>query len=89
MALVAKYTSLYSDLLPTFNTGYQYSVNETVSNGIYTVEIHSDNDFSSIVFKSKKDLLTVDYLKITNKVTTFSVSNYGMFEGCSGLLTAP
>ena len=40
--LVAKYTTNASGVLPTFNSGYQYTVNETESNGIYTVEINLD-----------------------------------------------
>lgn len=45
--LIAKYTTNASGVVPTFNSGYQYTVNETESNGIYTVEISSDTDFTS------------------------------------------
>ena len=45
--LIAKYTTNASGVVPTFNSGYQYTANETESNGIYTVEISSDTDFTS------------------------------------------
>lgn len=45
--LIAKYTTNASGVVPTFNSSYQYTVNETESNGIYTVEISSDTDFTS------------------------------------------
>ena len=79
--LVAKYTADTAGVVPTFNSGYVYELTETENNGIYTVEITSDNDFSSINFKNKNDLLTVEYLKITNAVTNTSY----MFYGCSWL----
>ena len=75
--LVAKYTANASGVLPTFNSGYQYTVNETVSNGVYTVEINSDTDFSSCSFKDKSELLTVEYLKVTSNVTDMSNTFYG------------
>ena len=85
--LVAKYTSKVPSHLPTFNNGYEYSVIETESNGVYTVEIYSENDFESCSFYNNfsTQLLTVDYLKITNKVTAFNVGYYGMFDTCSNL----
>ena len=79
--LVAKYTANAAGIVPTFNDGYTYEVSETESNGIYTVQITSDTDFSSISFKSKYRLLTVEYLKITNAVT----STYQLFYGCTAL----
>ena len=79
--LIAKYTTNASGVLPVFNDGYQYTVNETEANGIYTVEISSDSDFTSCSFNGKKELLTVDYLKVTDKVTTMS----NMFRNCSQL----
>ena len=79
--LIAKYTTNTSGVLPTFNSGYQYTVNETESNGIYTVEISSDSDFASCTFSGKTELLTVDYLKVTDKVTTMG----SMFYNCSNL----
>ena len=45
--LIARYTANKSGVVPTFNDGYQYTKNETVSNDIYTVEISSDTDFTS------------------------------------------
>ena len=84
--LVAKYTSLYSDLLPTFNTGYQYRVNETYENGVYTTEIYSADDFSFFNLSDATDLLTVEYLKVTNNVTSFCNNNSrGMFDMCTAL----
>ena len=86
MALVAKYTSLYSDLLPTFNTGYQYEVNEIYENGVYITEIYAENDFESCSFSDATDLLTVEYLKVTNNVTSFCKNNSrGMFDTCTAL----
>ena len=79
--LIAVYTANVSGVLPTFNSGYQYTVNETESNGIYTVELFSDDDFTSCSFNGKAELLTVDYLKFTNKAT----SMYQMFKNCSKL----
>ena len=63
--LIAKYTCNTSGIVPTFNDGYVYEVNETESNGIYTVEITSENDFTSCSFNGKSQLLTVEYLKVT------------------------
>ena len=79
--LIARYTANKSGVVPTFNSGYQYTKNETVSNGIYTVEINSDTDFTSCSFKEKGNLLTVEYLKVTSNVT----SMYSMFQNCSSL----
>ena len=79
--LIAKYTTNASGVLPVFNDGYQYTVNETESNGVYTVELFSDDDFTRCNFKGKTDLLTVDYLKVTDKVTAMD----SMFHSCSKL----
>ena len=79
--LIAKYTTNTSGVLPTFNSGYQYTVNETESNGVYTVELFSDSDFTSCNFKDKTGLLTVDYLKVTDKVTSMN----RMFSNCNKL----
>ena len=76
--LIAKYTANVSGVVPTFNSGYQYTVNETESNGIYTVEITSNTDFTSCSFENKSKLLTVEYLKVTDKVTDMSY----MFSSC-------
>ena len=51
--LIAKYTTNTSGVLPTFNSGYQYTVNETESNGVYTVELFSDDDFTSCSFSNR------------------------------------
>ena len=76
--LIAKYTTNTGGVLPTFNSGYQYTVNETEANGIYTVELFSDDDFTSCSFNGKSGLLTADYLKVTDKVTTMA----NMFSNC-------
>ena len=81
--LIAKYTCNASGVVPTFNSGYVYEVNETENNGVYTVEITSEDDFSSCSFNGKSQLLTVEYLKVTSKVTTMN----GMFGDCSNLTT--
>ena len=79
--LVAKYTCNASGLVPTFNSGYQYTVEEVNNDGVYTVEIYSYDDFSSCSFRNKTQLLTVEYLKVTSKVTSMSY----MFQNCSSL----
>ena len=79
--LIARYTASRSGVVPTFNSGYQYTINETVSNGIYTVEINSDSDFTSCSFKNKSNLLTVEYLKVTSNVTNMA----DMFYNCTSL----
>ena len=79
--LIAKYTANASGILPTFDSGYQYTVNETESNGIYTVELSSDTDFSYCSFYGKSELLTVEYLKVTSNVTRMDY----MFTFCSQL----
>ena len=79
--LIAKYTCNASGVLPEFNDEYVYEVNETESGGIYTVEITSDTDFSGCSFSSKSQLLTVEYLKVTSKVTTMN----SMFYNCTNL----
>lgn len=76
--LIAKYTANASGVVPTFNEGYQYTVNETNSNGIYTVELYSDTDFTSCNFYGKANLLTVEYLRVTKNVTNM----YKMFYDC-------
>ena len=79
--LIAKYTCNASGIVPTFNSRYVYEVNETESNGIYTVEITSEDDFTSCSFKDKSKLLTVEFLKVTSKVTNM----FNMFSGCKNL----
>ena len=79
--LIAKYTTNTSGVLPVFNDGYQYTINETEVNGVYTVELFSDSDFTNCSFNGKTSLLTVEYLKVTSNVTTM----YAMFQKCSQL----
>ena len=82
--LIAKYTTNTSGVLPTFNSGYQYTINETESNGVYTVELSSNTDFTSCNFSGKSELLTVEYLKVTANVTTMA----NLFNGCTSLTRA-
>ena len=79
--LIAKYTANKRGVVPIFDEGYQYTVNETVSNGIYTVEINSDTDFTICSFSGKTNLLTVEYLKVTSQATDM----HDMFNSCSQL----
>ena len=80
--LIAKYTSKTQGLRPTFNDGYNYTVTkEELVNGIYEVELSADTDFSHVDFNGKTDLLTVDYLKVTDKTTDTS----SMFYVCTKL----
>ena len=79
--LIAQYTANTSDVLPTFNSGYVYTVEKTVESGIYTVKINSDNDFSSVSFNGNTNLLTVEYLKVTSNVASLS----NTFYNCSSL----
>ena len=53
--LIARYTANVEGVVPVFNEGYQYTVNETSSNGIYTVELYSDTDFTSCMFFDSLD----------------------------------
>ena len=76
--LIAKYTCNTSGVVPTFNNGYVYEVNEIENNGIYTVEITSESDFSKCTFSN---ILTVEYLKVTSNVTNMEA----MFYNCSNL----
>ena len=79
--LIARYTANASGVVPTFNSGYQYTVNETSNNGIYTVEINANTDFTSCSFSGKSQLLTVEYLKVTSLVINMN----SMFLNCSSL----
>ena len=79
--LIARYTANASGVVPTFNSGYQYTVDEVNNDGIYTVEIYSYDDFSSCSFEGKTQLLTVEYLKVTDNVTDMN----RMFHTCSSL----
>lgn len=79
--LVARYTANTSGVVPTFNADYDHIINETETNGIYTVEIHSSEDFSKCSFSGKNSILTIEYLKITSNVTDMS----DMFYNCTSL----
>ena len=79
--IIAKYTTNATDVLPTFNSGYSYTYKEVNDNGIYTVELYSDTDFTSCSFSEKTALLTVEYLKVTSNVTDMTY----MFYNCSQL----
>ena len=79
--LIAKYTCNVSGVVPTFNNGYTYEVNEVESEGVYTVEISSEEDFTSCSFSGKSELLTVEYLKVTSNATNMN----SMFKDCNNL----
>ena len=59
LMIIARYTANASGIVPTFNSGYEYTIEETVSDGIYTVEIKSEDDFTSCSFNGKSNLLTI------------------------------
>jgi len=79
--LVARYTANAAGVVPTFNSGYAYELTETENNGIYTVEIISEEDFSTFSFKNKTNLLGIEYLNVTSAVTSLDSS----FLGCTNL----
>ena len=78
--IVAKYTANASGVLPTFNDGYIYEVKEIAKDGIYEVDITSEDAPTAISFNGKIELLTVGYLNI-EKVTSMQI----MFYNCSRL----
>ena len=80
------YTTNASGIRPTFNTEFDgYSVNETDNgDGMYTVGIATNNELTnlptSISFRNKANLLTVE------KINTTNVTDMGyMFQGCKAL----
>ena len=80
--LKVRYTTTlqYKDNNPEFNSDFVYeSLVYENSDGKYTKEIYSDYDFTSVKFKSTTKPLTIDYLAITNNVT----SMYEIFYNCS------
>ena len=83
--LIARYTANASGVLPTFNDTFEgYETEEVNNNGIYTVTIRTnkeDNLPTMISFNGKSNLLTVEYLKVTSKVTNMGY----MFSGCTNL----
>ena len=79
--LIARYTANASGVVPDFGVYNNYSINETESNGIYTVEIQASEDFTECYFSNKSSILTIEYLKITNNVTDMS----DMFYNCTSL----
>ena len=78
--IIAKYTASASGVLPTFNNGYIYEVTEIAKDGIYEVDITSEDAPTTISFSGKNELLTVEYLNI-EKVTTM----LDMFVNCKQL----
>jgi surface protein len=81
--LIAKYVSKTEGSRPTFNSDYSYTVTKErlVNDAYYEVELSADTDFTSVSFNGNTALLTVDYLKITNEVTTMA----NLFTGCTSL----
>ena len=81
--LIAKYKfdNTLSDCFPTFNEGFIYTYTDEVNGTVTTRTIESDDDFTSCSFNGKMNLLSVEYLKVTDKVTDMSA----MFAYCSNL----
>ena len=84
--IIAQYTTSASGIVPRFNQGYVYEVNEIDNgDGTYTVTLTADNDFTYVDFTDFDDeeynLLSIEYLKVTNKVTTMDY----MFYNCGAL----
>ena len=80
---VAKYTATNNNTFPIFNEGIKYKSNIIKNKEVYEyVLILEDKEQlpSSISFRDKSNLLTVEYLNISN-VTTMN----SMFNGCSKL----
>lgn len=76
--LIARYITNASGVVPDFNSGYQYEINETESDGIYTVEITSEEDFSTFKFRiNNTNLIGIEYLNVTSAVTSLDSSFYG------------
>ena len=63
--------------LHEFDSNFKYQIEVFEDNENYRVNIYSENDFEW--FKCNIKTLTVDYLKLTNKVTDMSY----MFSNCS------
>ena len=82
---IAIYTCNTSDVLPTFNSGFAgYSTLKTTNgDNTYTITVITDNLNNlptSISFKDKTSLLSVEYLN-TSELTSMN----SMFENCSNL----
>ena len=87
--LIAQYTANTSGVLPIFNSGYMYEVNEVNNNdGTYTVTIYSDTLPSKAAFGNSDTsswsgspyILTVEFLN-TSLITDMT----GMFRFCGNL----
>ena len=83
MGVITKYkfNNTVSDCFPTFNEGFIYTYTDEVNGAVTTRIIESDGDFASCSFNGKSNLLSVEYLKVTDKVTSMG----NMFYGCSNL----
>lgn len=80
--IIAQYTTSASGLRPQFNLNYIYEANEIDNgDGTYTITLTADNDFTYVDFCDQTSLLSVEYLKVTNKVTTMNK----MFYNCTNL----
>ena len=75
---------IMNGLLPVFNDDFNYKIIDEyldTDRNIVTRSIYSDTDFTSCSFENQTSLLTVEYLKVTNEVT----STAEMFYNCDSL----
>ena len=78
---VARYVCNTSGVLPTFNEGFTYTVEETDNgDGTFTVKIKSDSLPAQISFTDKTELLNVIWINI-NRLTDLS----NIFRGCTNV----
>ena len=83
--LKVKYITTRPEFMNTFNDDFVYET-KTIDNydGTYTIEVYSDDDFTSIEFGSNCYAITsIEYLAITNKVTSMG----SLFYGCEELVS--
>lgn len=80
--IIAQYTTNASGVHPRFDPNCVYTANEVDNgDGTYTITLTADNDFTYVDFTDRTSLLSVEYLKVTNKVT----STAEMFYNCDSL----
>ena len=75
-----KFNNSSGNLLPTFNTGFSYTYEDTVEGTTTTRIIYADEHPTEISFMQKKNLLEINKL-YTDNIT----SMYGMFYQCTSL----
>ena len=78
--LKMSYTIEDPNNLHTFNSEFNYEMEAYRSdNGTYTVNIYSEDDFTS--FRCNENTISIEYLELTSKVEDTSF----MFSNCSSL----